>query len=142
MNSKERMQTAMEHQEPDRVPYMATFVPEMEKLLKERYRKMLSKIRVETEQKYQGTSELDILFDHDMLLLTYGISTGYYRDTNSESYKDEWGITWKKIPYETVHGRGYYTEIVDFPLADAQKIDSYTPPDPGHDSGKPSISAE
>lgn len=136
MNSKERMQTAMEHREPDRVPYMATFVPEMEKLLKERYRKELAEIGVATEQKYQGTSELDILFDHDMLLLTYGISTGYYRKTDSESYMDEWGITWKKIPYETIHGRGYYTEIVDFPLADSGKIDSYTPPDPdGEDMG-------
>ena len=38
MNSKERMQIAMEHKEPDRVPYMATFVPEMELLLRDKYK--------------------------------------------------------------------------------------------------------
>ena len=37
MTSKERLQTAMEHGEPDRVPYMASFVPEVEMELKSRY---------------------------------------------------------------------------------------------------------
>lgn len=133
MTSKERMQITMEHEEPDRVPYMATFVPEMEKLLKERYKDQLEKISGPAEVKYQGMSELDILFEHDMLLLTYGISTGYYRQTDKDTYTDEWGITWKKVPYSTVNGRGYYTEIVDFPLADANKLDKYTPPDPDNE---------
>jgi uroporphyrinogen decarboxylase len=130
VTSKERMQIAMEHEEPDRVPYMATFVPEMEKLLKQRYKDRLTEIFGPSEAKYQGMSELDILFDHDMLLLTYGISTGYYRETESDTYIDEWGITWKKIHYDTINGRGFYTEIVDFPLADASKLDTYTSPDP------------
>jgi uroporphyrinogen decarboxylase len=124
------MQTAMEHEEPDRVPYMATFVPEMELLLRERYAEQLSEIGGHTEMKYQGMNELDILFGHDMLLLTYGMSTGYYRDTDEETYRDEWGITWRKIPYETINGTGIYTEIVDFPLADRDTLDSYVPPDP------------
>ena len=131
MNSKERMQIAMKHEEPDRVPYMATFVPEMELLLRHRYREELSEIGGHTEMKYQGMNELDILFGHDMLLLTYGMSTGYYRDTDAETYRDEWGITWRKIPYETINGTGIYTEIVEFPLADNSRIDSYIPPDPG-----------
>ena len=101
MTSKERMQTAMEHQEPDRVPYMATFVPEVEFILKEKYRKELEGMKSNVEIKYQGMTELDLLFGHDMLLLTYGMSTGYYRDTDSDTYKDEWGITWRKIPYDT-----------------------------------------
>jgi hypothetical protein len=71
-------------------------------------------------------SELDILFGHDMLLLTYGISTGYYRDTPEDTYVDEWQIKWKKIPYKTPNGIGHYTEIVEFPLADDDKVDSYT----------------
>lgn len=130
MNSKERMQTAMEHEEPDRVPYMATFVPEMELLLRERNAEKLADIDGHTEMKYQGMNELDILFGHDMLLLTYGMSTGYYRDTDEDTYRDEWGITWRKIPYETINGTGIYTEIVDFPLADRGTIDSYVPPNP------------
>ncbi len=130
MTSKERLQAAMEHEEPDRVPYMATFVPEVELRLKEKYKKELAGIGSDVEIKYQGMTELDILFGHDMLLLTYGMSTGYYRETDSDTYVDEWGIKWKKIPYETINGTGYYTEIVEFPLADDSRIDSYTPPDP------------
>jgi uroporphyrinogen decarboxylase len=68
-----------------------------------------------------------------MLLLTYGLSTGYYRDTPSDTYIDEWGITWKRVPYQTANGTGHYTEIVGFPLADDDKIDSYVPPDPDHE---------
>ena len=131
MTSKERMQTAMEHEEPDRVPYMATFVPEMELLLKKKYAQELKAcVGGKIQMKYQGMNELDILFGHDMLLLTYGLSTGYYRDTESDTYVDEWGITWRKVPYETIQGTGYYTEIVEFPLAESSRIDSYTPPDP------------
>jgi uroporphyrinogen decarboxylase len=133
MNSKERLQTAMEHEEPDRVPYMATFVPEVELMLKEKYKKELSGMKSNVEIKYQGMTELDLLFGHDMLLLTYGMSTGYYRDTPADTYRDEWGITWRKIPYETINGTGYYTEIADFPLEDDASIDSYEPPDPDNE---------
>ncbi len=122
MTSKERMQIAMEHEEPDRVSYMSTFVPEVELFLQEKYKKELAEIGSKTELKYQGMNELDILFGHDMLLLTYGISTGYYRDTDSDTYIDEWGIKWKKIPYETAKGAGYYTEIIEFPLADEARL--------------------
>ncbi len=130
MTSKERLATALDHHEPDRVPYMATFVPEVERELKRTYARQIERIRDSGWMKYQGMSALDILFGHDMLLLTYGISTGYYRDTPEESYVDEWGITWKKVPYRTPRGTGFYTEIVDFPLADESRLASYVPPDP------------
>lgn len=130
MTSKERLQMAMDHVEPDRVPYMATFVPEVAMLLQRQHADQLAGIGQDIELKYQGMTELDILFGHDMLLLTYGISTGYYRDTAEETYRDAWGITWRKIPYATINGPGYYTEIVDCPLADDRRVDSYRPPDP------------
>jgi uroporphyrinogen decarboxylase len=133
MTSKERMVMAMAHEEPDTVPFMATFVPEVELLLKKRYQEDIRRISEAGQMKYQGMSALDILFEHDMLLLTYGLSTGYYRDTSSETYVDEWGIVWKKIPYQTPNGTGHYTEIVGFPLADDAKIDSYVPPDPDNE---------
>jgi uroporphyrinogen decarboxylase len=133
MTSKERMATAMEHEEPDRVPFMATFVPEVELALKRRYAGEIRRISDSGQMKYQGMSALDILFGHDMLLLTYGLSTGYYRDTPSDTYVDEWGIIWKKIPYQTPAGAGFYTEIVGFPLADDERIASYVPPDPEHE---------
>jgi uroporphyrinogen decarboxylase len=131
MTSRERMLTAMAHEEPDRVPFMATFVPEVELALKKRHAAEINSVSADPgRMKYQGTSSLDILFEHDMLLLTYGMSTGYYRDTPSDTYVDEWGITWRKIPYQTPRGTGHYTEIVDFPLADDARIASYVPPDP------------
>lgn len=130
LTSKERMQIAMDHKEPDRVPFQASFVPEVDQLLRKKYAKQIEGIKGKTEEKYSGMSELDILFGHDMLLLTYGISSGYYRDTPSDTYMDEWGITWKKVPYKSRNGEGHYTEIIGFPLADDSKIDSYSPPDP------------
>jgi uroporphyrinogen decarboxylase len=130
LTSKERMQIAMEHKEPDKVPFQATFVPELDIMLRKKFKKELEKIEGNTEVKYSGMTELDILFGHDVLLLTYGIVTGYYRETESDIYKDDWGITWKKMPYKTINGIGHYTEIIDFPLADDNKIDSYVPPDP------------
>ena len=133
LSSKERMQIAMDHKEPDMVPFQATFVPEVDKILRKKYAREIEGIKGKKEEKYQGMTELDILFGHDMLLLTYGLSTGYYRDTDANAYVDEWDITWKKIPYKTINGDGYYTEIVRFPLADDSKIDSYIPPDPDNE---------
>jgi len=130
MTSKERMQMAMAHEEPDRVPYMATFVPEVALALQQRHAAALAGIGQDIELKYQGMTELDILFGHDMLLLTYGMSTGYYRDTPAESYQDAWGITWRKAPYATINGPGYYTEIVGHPLADDRSLETYRPPNP------------
>src|SRR4030043_155982 len=99
LSSKERMQIAMDHKEPDMVPFQATFVPEVDKILRKKYAREIEVIKGKKEEKYQGMTELDILFGHDMLLLTYGMSTGYYRDTPSDSYIDDWGIKWRKIPY-------------------------------------------
>lgn len=133
ITSKERLQITLDHKEPDRVPYQATFVPEMDKLLRQKYAKEIEGIKGKTTEKYQGMTELDILFEHDMLLLTYGISTGYYRNTQEDTYMDEWGITWRKIPYKTPNGIGHYTEIIKFPLADDDAINSYVPPDPDNE---------
>ena len=49
MTSKERLQMAMDHKEPDRVPYMATFVPEVTLVLKEKYKKELASIGKDIE---------------------------------------------------------------------------------------------
>ena len=133
LNSKERMQIAMEHKEPDRVPYHVMFVPEVERLLLKKYERELKDIDAKFQSKFCGISSLDIFFGHDMLLLPYGISTGYYRNVDSDTYCDEWGIKWKKIPYKTINGEGHYTEIIDFPLSDDNEIDSYKPPCPDHE---------
>ena len=56
MTSKERMVMAMAHEEPDTVPFMATFVPEVELLLKKRYQEDIRRISEAGQMKYQGMS--------------------------------------------------------------------------------------
>jgi len=38
LTSKERMQITLNHEEPDRVPYRVTFVPEVEEILRKKYK--------------------------------------------------------------------------------------------------------
>jgi len=49
---------------------------------------------------------------------------GYYKDTEAHHYYDDWGIKWKKIPYQTINETGHYTEIVECLIADNDKLDS------------------
>ncbi|MCL4385737.1 MAG: hypothetical protein M1479_04360 [Actinobacteria bacterium] len=113
MNSKERVQIAINHNEPDRVPIQAHFTPECAKLL--------------TEKFDLRDYDLEIFLGNDILCIPFGMVTGYYRE--EEIYKTEWGITWKRFPYFTKYGIGYYTEIIDFPLADDSNFDSFKTPD-------------
>ena len=104
LSSKNRVQIALDHKEPDRVPFQAWFVPEIENLLRKRFKNKLDEIKKRRDEKYQKMIELDLILGHDLLFLSHGISTGYYRDTDSETYVDEWGITWKKVYYKTRNG--------------------------------------
>ncbi len=113
MNSKERVQTALNNHEPDIVPVQAHFTPEYLKVF---------------EKKYNLSSyDLEAYLGNDVLCIPYGMVTGYYRD--EETYTTEWGITWKKFPYITKFGTGYYTEIVGFPLASDEYFNSFKTPD-------------
>ena len=75
-----------------------------------------------------NTYETERILDEDMLLTSVGWANSYYMDT--ETYTDEWGITFKLAEYETKFGKGKYTEMAGFPLADDKAIETYTPPDP------------
>ncbi|MBM3702050.1 MAG: hypothetical protein FJW63_03490, partial [Actinobacteria bacterium] len=129
LSSKERMIMSLNHQEPNRVPYQVSFVPEMFNLLKNKYLNFIEKNK-KSNSKYDDMKELDIFLGHDMLDLCHGISLGYYRNVESDTYTDEWGIKWKKVYYNTINGRGHYTEIIKFPLANDHSIDDYIPPNP------------
>ncbi|MCL5985579.1 MAG: hypothetical protein M1371_03335 [Actinobacteria bacterium] len=112
MNSKERVLTALNHREPDRVPIQAHFTPEVTRYL---------------ENKYQAEGyELEIKIGNDILFYPFGMVTGYYRE--GDEYTTEWGITWKRIPYKTRFGTGYYTEFVKFPLAEDNAVDEFVAP--------------
>ncbi|MEM3486497.1 MAG: uroporphyrinogen decarboxylase family protein [Candidatus Methanomethyliaceae archaeon] len=115
MTSKERVQMAVNFEEPDRVPIQASFTPEVE----ERLSRLHGNLR---------GFDLDVELGHDILIPAYGMGTSYYRE--GDEYVTEWGIRWKRFPYKTRFGVGYYTEIVEHPLADDAAIDRYVPPDP------------
>ena len=75
-----------------------------------------------------NTYELERALGEDMLLTSVGWANSYYQE--ADSYVDEWGISWKSVDYQTLFGKGRYTEIREHPLADERNLASYTPPDP------------
>ncbi|MEM3607099.1 MAG: uroporphyrinogen decarboxylase family protein [Candidatus Bathyarchaeia archaeon] len=124
MIPKERVIKAIEHKEPDRVPIFASFTPEVAEMLKERFG--------------VNEPELGVKLGNDIVLAEVGMVTSYYEGScfslssgpplKDRIYVDEWGIKWKWVKYR----KGYYTEIIEHPLANAKLEDlkKYKIPDP------------
>ena len=109
MTHRERLLTAIRHEEPDRVPICAWYTPEAE-------RKLLRHLGVasdETETYHAAGGPLPILMDHDFLISWMGPCTGYYLRPDRE-YTDEFGIGWKWFDHPS---GGAFTEMVRHPLA-------------------------
>jgi uroporphyrinogen decarboxylase len=130
MNHRERVRTALSHQEPDRCPMQISFTPEF-----------AARLKADLQLKGQGlhnphgggnTYELERALDEDMLLTSVGWVNGYYQAgyQDVDSYRDEWGVTWKTIEYDTPFGKGKYTEPFGHPLAEDGALDGYRCPDP------------
>jgi uroporphyrinogen decarboxylase len=130
MKPRERVLTALNHQEADRCPMQISFTPEF-----------AARLEADLQLKGQAghnphgggnTYALECLLEEDMLLTSVGWVNGYYQDgyQRVESYLDEWGVTWKTVVYETRYGQGKYTEPFGHPLSDDGKLESYRPPDP------------
>ena len=130
MNHRERVLSALRHQEPDRCPMQVSFTPEFA-------------ARLEADMKLNGqglhnphgggnTYDLERSLDEDMLLTSVGWVNGYYQSgyQDVESYQDEWGVTWRTVEYRTRFGSGKYTEPFGHPLAENQALEAYVPPDP------------
>lgn len=114
MNSRERVQTALDFEEPDRPPVFATFVPEIEARIREA----------------AGIDEPDlgVALGNDMVKACAGLEMSFYGGPEPE-YTCPWGIRWRWVRNEF----GQFTEIVDHPLAgDKSKLEAYEIPDP-HD---------
>ncbi len=132
MNHRDRVLTALSHEEPDRCPMQVSFTPEFAA----RLRDDLGLAERDLHNPHGGgnTYALERALDEDMLLTSVGWANSYYAtDRYSEdgvSYTDEWGVGWRNVAYHTPFGTGTYTEIVGHPLADDEAIDSYEPPDP------------
>jgi uroporphyrinogen decarboxylase len=126
MKARERVETALNHELPDRCPMQASFTPEFANRLRADLE--LQGNRVHNPHGGGNTYQLERALGEDMLLTSVGWANSYYMD--DQDYTDEWGIGWKVQPYETAYGRGHYTEIVYHPLSEDSAINSYSPPDP------------
>ena len=127
---RERVFTALNHEEPDRCPMQISFTPEF-----------AARLEADLRLKGQGlhnphgggnTYELERALDEDMLLTSVGWVNGYYQDgyQKVDNYQDEWGVIWKTVEYETPFGKGKYTEPFGHPLADDRALEAYASPDP------------
>ncbi len=130
MKHRERVLTALNHEEPDRCPMQISFTPEF-----------AARLEIDMQLKGQGLHnphgggnnyELERALDEDMLLTSVGWVNGYYQDgyQNVDSYLDEWGVAWKTIEYKTPYGKGKYTEPFGHPLAEDRVVETYLSPDP------------
>ncbi|MEW5957414.1 MAG: uroporphyrinogen decarboxylase family protein [Chloroflexota bacterium] len=132
MKHRERVLMALNHEAPDRCPMQISFTPEFAARLKQAMQ--LTDADFHNPHGGGNTYVMERALAEDMLLTSVGWANSYYAtDAYSEdgvTYTDEWGVTWRNHPYQTKFGRGYYTEIVGHPLAQAEAIDSYRPPDP------------
>ncbi len=138
MKHRDRVWMALHHEEPDRCPMQISFTPEF-----------AARLRADLQLKGQefhnphgggNTYELERALGEDMLLTSVGWANSYYQPGYEKggTYTDEWGVTWKSVPYTTPYGIGHYTEMVGHPLADDRAIERYQPPDPN----RPELYAE
>lgn len=132
MNHRERIAAALSHREPDRCPMQISFTPEFAARLQADLTRdggALNLARPAHNPHGGGnTYELERALGVDMLQTSVGWANSYYGDT--DVYTDEWGVTWRSVPYETPFGVGHYTEMIGHPLADDGAISRYHAPDP------------
>ena len=127
MTHRERVIAALNHEEPDRCPMQVSFTPEFAARLRADLRAKGHELHY--TQGGGNTYEVERALDIDMLLTSVGWLTSYYQ--HEGSYVDEWGVTWKSIPYTTRFGIGHYTDVIGRPLADSAALSTYKAPDPG-----------
>ena len=132
MRHRDRVLMALSHEEPDRCPMHISYAPEFAARLKD---------QMGLEDEDPGASRgarrsyrLERALGQDLIYTAVGFNQSRYVDItcndNEKTYIDEWGVTWKDIPYQTDFGRGHYTEIIGHPLAHDESVDDYEPPDP------------
>jgi len=114
MNHKERVLTAINIKEPDRVPIFVQLVPEVEQKLYKKYG-------------LKG-NELLTFLGNDIVNCAVGVADSWDKTYRGENKVDEWGIGWKTVK----HRSGEYTEIDYKPLEKAsfEDLRSYKIPDP------------
>jgi uroporphyrinogen decarboxylase len=115
MNSRERVLTALNHEEPDRVPIDLWFTSEIEALLAPLHGGLTG-------------PDLRVALGHDLVMTgSPNIGASYERAGSGDEYVCEWGVRWKWV---TNAQGGRYTEAVAHPLAAEANLVSYQMPDP------------
>lgn len=122
MTPKERVLTAIDHEEPDRIPLDAWLAPELVRALKQL-------LDIDTRE---DDFALEKALGHDVLYRNIGFCDGFSsiyreeREIGENLYQDRFGIKWKK----QFHAHGCYAEFAEHPLADIGNYDTYSFPDP------------
>ena len=118
MTSRQRVETALEHREPDRVPLDMTIVARP-------YHQLIEYLNISDDYwwddwahvfpKPQVLEKLNV----DVFHIPYGMTAGGLWDKNCELYKDEWGYTKQRIDDED---GGFLYQIIDHPLESAETV--------------------
>ncbi|HYA45112.1 MAG TPA: hypothetical protein VED59_05875, partial [Acidimicrobiales bacterium] len=127
MIHRERVAEALSHRRPDRCPWQATFTPEFA----QRLQGNLHLTEAERAHNPHGAGnpyDLEMAFEQDILITSVGWANSYYGE--GDRYVDEWGVGWRSVAYNTPYGVGHYTEPREHPLANADALARYRPPDP------------
>ena len=122
MTSKERVQAAINHEEPDKVPLDSWIAPEVAE-------KLIKLLDVDTSN---DSFALAKRLGNDFLYRAVGFCEGFgtiYDDSkkiDDNLYEDAFGIKWSRQQQEY----GSYCEMVSHPLEKLKDWDSYKWPDP------------
>ena len=104
MSHRERVQTALAHEEPDRVPLEMSFTPEFAPPEHLGVRGHLLDEAGGRHNPHGGGNDyaLERALDLDVLLTSVGWANSYYAgeiyNPGADHYTDEWGIGWKNVP--------------------------------------------
>jgi uroporphyrinogen decarboxylase len=146
LTSYERVKAALEHREPDRVPFDlgGSVLTGMHRVAYQNLRKYLGLPERDVEI-YDRCQQLSRIHDDvlDRLKVDVrcvdpgapakpGLAREPWVEDGSEHFVDEWGIMWRK-PAE----HGFYFDMVRHPLADARTVrdlEQYSWPDPEDDA--------
>jgi len=131
MTSRERVKIALDHREPDRVPFDCTFVYEGYLRLKE-YLGLKTKNEVYPSSPWLAISNpIELIHELNIDLCYIGLKKARNVpdfEYGMENYTDEWGVMFRKVEHPT----GLNYEIFDPVLGEAtiDDLENYPWPDP------------
>lgn len=133
LRPRERVEIALNHQEPNRCPLQISFTPEFGRRLSSAMGFTLGFDSPAIRSDYS----LERAVGCDLLLTYLGWAQAHnYQDQEPSPgsfYTDEWGVEWQAGEYKTRYGSGRYFRIVKHPLATENTEEAlafYVPPDP------------